>query len=419
MGWSKVAIIFGLLAAMLGVLYWFNENATRTLNDKVVTEPRQIDEQPVQESLTDQQLPRGLTAADYERARRWFIDLYPGKVPDRWDVLSVAGELAVADQEWEIALASFQAIPSDHPRYGLAARLQQGTTALELELAVEAEGALREYLRLAKQAEQVRIDDVVSAYKWLNYILSVQIRLEDRKIVMEEVHRFGLADVLDSKQYFFPNLLILNSPAGRARIQKFLVVDPNNLTLRIAAARYKVLEGLFEEGIDLLEQLAKEVPEDVNVMSALAEALFEANELERFDEVMQQAPEYAVKEPWILTRLRGEQSLQREDFGAAEKHFRAVLENDPANAPSQMGLATALAELGKQGEHELALQRSGILAEIRVNLTNAQVDAVAALEDLADKCRKAEFAAAAEVFAAHSEAAKKTARPMAVEVPQP
>jgi len=38
---------------------------------------------------------------------------------------------------------------------------------------------------------------------------------------------------------------------------------------------------------------------------------------------------------------------------------------------------------------------------------------------LADKCRKAEFTAAAEVFAAHAEAAKKTARPMAVEVPQP
>jgi predicted Zn-dependent protease len=155
------------------------------------------------------------------------------------------------------------------------------------------------------------------------------------------------------------------------------------------------------------------------VRAALVEALFEANELARFDQLMQQLPEYAEKEPWVLTRLRGEHGLQREDYVAAEKYFRVMLTHDPANAPSQMGLATALAEQGKQAEHESALQRSGVLAEIRVNLTNAQADAVAALRELAEKCRQAEFETAAQTFTAHAEAAAAQEKPAANEVPQP
>ncbi len=400
-GWKNLLAILGLLGGAVSVLYWINHQDTASQASKPGL-PIVAADVP-EEDLADLSLPPGVTQADYDRAMKWFADMYPGVDADTIDVLSMAGELAVADQRYEIALASFRAIPSDHQRYGPSARLQQGTSALELHRAVEAEKSLREYLNLAKQSQYVRFDDVVAAYKWLNYILSVELRLEDRKLVMRELHQFGLADILDSKQYFFPNLLILNSPAGRARLQQFVDADPENVVLRIAQGRYKTLEGEFEQGVVILGKVLAENPGNVSAIAGLLEALFELNDWERFAGILGQAPPFDENEPWLLTRMRGEYALEERANEEALRYFQFVLKQDPANAPCQMGVVTALAELGRTDEHEVALQRSGILAEIRVNLSNADGDAFAALQGVSRNCQQIGFVSAAQAFAKYAE----------------
>lgn len=405
-GWKTLLAIFGMLGGAVIALYWMNQQESIGTASKLGLSEAGDESDAGYASgagSAGSALPPGLTQAEYDRAKKWFCEMYPGVSADTVDVLSMAGELAVADQRFEVAVASFRAIPSEHPRYGLSARLQQGTSALELHRVVEAEKSLREYLQLAKQTQQVRIEDVVAAYKWLNYILSVELRLEDRKLVMREVHQFGLADVLDSKQYFFPNLLILNSPAGRLRLQQFVEADSENVVLRVAQGRYKTLEGEFEQGAKILEEVHAESPGNTSALAGLLEALFELNDWERFASIIGKAPPYEESEPWLLTRMRGEYALQEHANEEALRYFEYVLKQDPANAPCQMGVATALAELGRTAEHEVALQRSGVLAEIRVSLTNAQKDALAALQDLSGKCQQIGFVPAAQAFAKHAE----------------
>lgn len=354
------------------------------------------------------ELPSGLSGEEYQRAEKWFRERYATETPTRNDVLFMAGDLATADNKPDTALACYRAIPTQDPARGLAARLQEGLLLVQLNRAREAEAALRMYIDAARVAPELKLDDVISAFKWLNYVLSVEIRQEERKEFLGELHQIGLADPLDSKQYFFPNLLILNSPAGRTRIQQFLERDPQNVTLQLAQGRYKTLEGKFDEAIQLLERLLAEHPGDTRVGAALLEAYFESDRLERFDQALEGLPQYVAEEPWLLTRMRGEGSMEAKQYDEAVRYFRAVLERDPANAPSQMGLARAYQAIGDEKAQGEALRRSGILAEIRVNLSSVQPDAAAAATELAEKCESIDFDAAAKVFHMHAESIKQS-----------
>src|SRR5258708_3047784 len=62
-------------------------------------------------------------------ARREFQELYDG-TPNRIDLLSFIGELAVRDVQLNRAAACFAEIPDDHPDYGLSARLQESQVLL-------------------------------------------------------------------------------------------------------------------------------------------------------------------------------------------------------------------------------------------------------------------------------------------------
>jgi predicted Zn-dependent protease len=261
--------------------------------------------------------------------------------------------------------------------------------------------------------------DVVTAFKWLDYILSVEIRQEERQVFLAELHQIGLADPLDSKQYFFPNLLILNSPAGRARLSQFLEKDPQNPYLLLAQGRYKTLEGNFGEAIQLLEQLLAAHPGDGRIGGALLEAYFESDDMDHFQEVMARLPELAESEAWLLTRMRGEGAIARQAYQDAINYFQIVLAHDPANAPAQMGLARAYGALGDKSEQTEALRRAGILAQIRVNLSSVQPDAAAAAKDLAEKCEAIHFDEAAKVFHMHAEAIQQSHPAAASTTPQP
>lgn len=358
----------------------------------------------------DEGLPRGLSRDQYAAAEARFRQLYPEAEPDRHDVLSLAAEMAVVDERWEAAVASFRAIPSDHPRYGLAARLQEAQVLVRLNRADAAEKSLREYLAMATaNPSQAAMEDVVLAYKWLNFVLSVELRLEERKAMLADVHAYGLADVLDSKQYFFPNLLILNSPAGRQRLEEFIAEDPDNPHLIVALGRYRTLEGRLEESQDVLEAIHRQRPDDLRAAAALLEAYFEEDERDAFVRVAEALPEAEAGEPWLLTRMRGEFALIQERFSDAVEHFQQGLEEDPAYLPCQMGLSQAYAGLAQPEARDEALRKASVLAEIRVELSNVEADDAEPILALVAKCEQIGLEQAAQIFRTHAEMIQRRA----------
>lgn len=158
----------------------------------------------------------------------------------------VLAERSVKDKQFETAVQCYQQVPTTTARLGMLAGLEEGKLLVELNMADEAESALRQFIDAALVAAELDPQQVLDAFKWLTYILSVEIRQEERCEILKEQHLIGLADPLDSKQLFFPNLLILNSPAGRKKITLFLEKSPNNLRLQIAGARYRTLEEGFQ-----------------------------------------------------------------------------------------------------------------------------------------------------------------------------
>lgn len=347
-------------------------------------------------------LPAGVTQAEYNDAAGWIKTNFPNQPATHEAVLLVVAERATKQSKPETAIECYRSIAATTPKFGLVARLELGKLLVELNRADQAEAALQEYLEAARVASELQPQQVQEAFKWLTYILSVEIRQEDRKQVLREQHKIGLADPLDSKQLFFPNLLILNSPAGKKKLAAFLDADSNNLRLRIAQARYRTLEGSYEDAIKALVALQQENPSDLQVAAALAEAYFENADSDGLSRLMTTLPSRSDNEPWLLTRMRGEYALETKQWQLALDCFEQVLKNDPTNAPAQMGSAKAWAGLGDEPKRQVALQRSGIIAEIRVNLSSVQPNAENACYDLADKCSKLGLDLAAETFKQHA-----------------
>ena len=343
-----------------------------------------------------------LTPEDSNQAIAWLQEKHGINSPSDVEIILAAGGIAVIAEDYEKATRYFDQIKSEVPRFGLTARLEQGVALLKLNFATPAEQNLRKFLEAARSSENPDPSQVLDGFKWLTYLLSVQIRQEERKVLLEEQHAIDLADPLDSKQLYFPNLLILNSPAGRMRLAKLIENEPTNLSLLVASARYQTLAGEFDAAIDNLEKLRRTRREDFSIAAALAEAFVESDRLEEAGALIDSIPSHQSTEPWLLTRMRGELALHREKWNEALKHFSTVLEVDPANAPAQMGMAMAYEKLGDKANHAEALRRSGVLAKIRVNLGSVQSDAEAACLDLATQCRAVDMEAAAKVFERHA-----------------
>ncbi|MBC8288842.1 MAG: tetratricopeptide repeat protein [Planctomycetes bacterium] len=344
-------------------------------------------------------LPDGVGPEIFAKATEQFRNQYD-REPDRIDVLSFAGELAAVDGRNEDAAACFAAIPSEHPEYGLSARLQEGYVLLKLNRAAAAEKSLREFLTLAARTPGVAPEHVFSARKQLAFLLSVELRIEERQSVLRAAHESGAVDVFDSKQFFFPHLLIWNSETGSKRLARFLEVDPTNRLLRLAEARYVASRGQLEKAIRQLDSVLGERPDDVRAASALLECFFDADDWVRFNDLYKMFPDYQVAEPWLMTRMRGHREMHNKDWETAAERFRQVLAADGTNPWAQSGLARALKKMGKNEAAEEAAARSAVIAKIRVNLGRG--DGRESLEALAQDCENIGLPEAAAVFRQHA-----------------
>jgi thioredoxin-like negative regulator of GroEL len=346
-------------------------------------------------------LPEGIPQEEYRRAERLFRRVNRRK-PGRNDVLSMVSELAVSEGRLATAAAGFRAIPTNDRRYGLSARLQEAQVDLRLDQARQAERCFREFLSLAHQDPDMPADHVRAARKWLSYIFSVELRQEERRELLAEMHADGSADVFDSKHFFFPNLLLWHSSTGRRRLSEFLNADSEDPVLRMAEGRYLTAEGRLDEALTVLEGLRQERPEDRAVAGALLECLFERNDWEGFTVIAAMLPDDRPDEPWLLTRMRGEFALHGLDWERVVKNFERVLASDPANPWCHMGLARAFGELQRPSKREEEQRRSLILSRIRVSLVTVTEDDSDAALELASKCEQLSWREAAETFRRHA-----------------
>lgn len=172
----------------------------------------------------DASLPTEVSRAEFERAERELAVRY-GRSPPRAAVFSYLGELAAREERWLDATASFRQIPTRTPTYGASARLQEGQIYVKLNRALDAERSLNEYLSLAASDPATPPEHLIVARNLLTYLLSIELRFEERKEVLLGIHADGQADVFDSKQLYFPNLLLWHSSSGDSRLEKFLQTD--------------------------------------------------------------------------------------------------------------------------------------------------------------------------------------------------
>lgn len=346
-------------------------------------------------------LPAGVTTAEYDAAiARFQAD--GQSQPGENAVLLLIGQTALSEARLDVARACFSAIPDSDPRFGTSARLQGAQVALRLDLAREAEQNFRTFLSMASRRRDIDPMHVLTARQWLAYLLSAELRIEERQVVLRELHQSGRANVYDSKQLYLPNLLIWPSPVGRRKVKAFLEKDPNDPMLLTAWGRYLTAEGNPAAAREILEPLCNDDPKDLRRAAALLEATFEQSDWRSFEAAYQRMPPYRDFEPWLLTRLRARFALQQANWQEAVEQFERVLLVDPSDPASHAGLARAYGELDRTQDRDRELKVSATLAPMRVELVRVTEEDADASSHLAAQCREIGLLEAAETFSAHA-----------------
>jgi len=350
----------------------------------------------------DPRLPPGVSRLDFEKAAADFRE-ENDRNGDHFDVLMTLAAMAAEKKDSVTAIACYQQIPTKHARYGPSARYQEAQLFAATDQVQRAEDSFNEFLKLLEQGLQLPDRQVAHARHWLSLIYGVELRHEDRRIVLHGLMEDHQADINDVKQYYFESLLIWQTAFGSKRVGELLVKDPHNRKLRVAAARYLVGEGHLKEAREQLASLRSEDPLDLRTLAVLLESCYEMNDWSAFANEFATAPAFSKDEPWLLTQLRGEWALHQNNWLEAEKHFQYMLEIDPPNAVCLMGLARAYAGQGKPKERASMLQRSLLVAKLRVDLSAITHDNPKGARSVANSARRLgmeDAAAILEFFAA-------------------
>ena len=333
------------------------------------------------------QLPRGVSQPDFEKAAADFKGEFD-RDGDYFDVLMTLAEMAANRKDSATAIICYQQIPTRHARYGPSARYEEALLFAQTDQVQRAEDSLNEFLELLKDGIQLPDRQVAHSRHWLTLIYGVELRSEERRIILHSLMEDHQADINDVKQYYFGSLLIWQTAFGSQRVRDFLILDPANRHLRNAEARHLVGEGRLKEARERLAVLRSEDPHDLRTLAVLLESSYEMNDWVAFTSEIAEAPEFSKDEPWLLTQLRGEWALHQNDWLEAEKYFQYLLENDPPNAVCLTGLARAFAGQGMSKEREIILQRSLLVAKLRVDLSAITHDNPKSAKSVANSARQ-------------------------------
>lgn len=347
--------------------------------------------------LLDTAVPPGILRQDYDAAAAEFRKQYH-RDGDRDDILMRLARTSTRKEDFSTALACFEQISSEHLRYGASARYEEAVILAQTDLVRRAEVSFRRFLAFLDQGIRLPERQVTHSRRWLSLILGVQLRHEERRVVLAGLLDDRTADINDLKQFYFEPLLIWQTSFGSKRVRDFLKKDPGNRHLEVAAARYLVGEGRLNDARKELERLRREAPDNLRVLSVQLECLYFMSDWTAIGAEFSKAPEFQNDEPWLLTQFRGEWALHEKDWRNAERYFQYLLDIDPANSVCLMGLARAYGDQGKFQERDAVLQRSRLAAKLRVDLAAVTSDDPRGARLVAESARSLGMKEAADAF---------------------
>lgn len=322
-----------------------------------------------------------------EIARKSFEKQY-GRSADRDDVLSWLAEWYLARNRLADAVICFAEIPSSHPVYGRMARYQQGRSLLTLHRAIDAEQQLRELIELEEITPTISQELLVDARQLLRHILEVELRFEERHLLLKGVVARGEADNFEVVAACFPSQLRWNGPQAIAWMDEFYSVDSTHTVMRIAKGRYLTGQGKLQEARQLLEAVIIESPLDLRALAALIACLTEADAPDEVDQLMARLPPSTARDPWLLLLQRGDHALRNGRAKEAMAAYERVIQSDRSSGQAWMGIANAAIPLGDMPKRAHALKMATGLGRIQNHLDKGlrQASDPNSFMDVADLC---------------------------------
>ena len=342
-------------------------------------------------------LPGDISEARFQEVQQQLSQVL-GVEPSFNQVLMEVGRAALQRQNYSEALNAFDAIPADDRSYGLSAMVLKGELLVKLNRATEAEAALRK----AWEAHTTGVvnEDVLSASRWLTYLLSVELRFVERQQHLEELHAIAAHSIDDSKQLCFPHLLIWRSAVGRKKLREFLDQDPTNQILQLAYARYLTAEGDTDSAMLILHAILEREPTNRDCVAGIAECYFENGDNKSLEDLFRKFPD-KPDDPWLLTEMRGLAAADSGDYEKAVALLRRVLEIFPAKPECHMKIYQALRQSDDLSETREFEKKATILAEMRVAMPKLRPANQAAIQKFVSQCYEAGFEDAGAIFAQH------------------
>ena len=257
--------------------------------------------------------PPLLTAELRQEAESKFRQMYQ-REPDHFDTVSIAAELAVSRDQFEVANQCFAEIPTSHLLYGPGARFQQGQVLLKLHQAAAAERQFREYLDLPG------IEFRIEAQRFLRYLLEIELRFEERQALLATMHAAGSLTPFEAMYHGFPSILRWNGELAVDRCRQFYERDPENLNLQIAWAQYLGGTAHAPEGLTLIDSCLAKHPFNARAVAVKMYLLSELEQYQSLAEIAAALPPPQRSDPWHMLRLRAGRPV-----AARSRHGGAML----------------------------------------------------------------------------------------------
>jgi tetratricopeptide (TPR) repeat protein len=334
-------------------------------------------------------LPPGVTGDEYARAAAGWKRRY-GRKPGDLDVVSWLAESAIASGDLETAAACFARIPSTHPHYGRPARHQQGQVLQRLNRLCEAEQNLREFIDLESKAANPRNELLIDAMQRLRSLLELELRFEERRVVLHDLFQRGEGELFDVVMYLFPTLLRWNGPVTVQRAEAALAAEPECFEIRRAVGRYRTGQGRLDESRAILDACLHDRPGDLHSFAFVLACEYERGGAAAIAEAVARLSPPSDHDPWLLLELRGYVDNDQQRFADAVDCFERVLREDPTNAGCHQGIAIACQGLHEPERRERELAITAELMRIQVRLARMMLHdhPPAVIREIAEACER-------------------------------
>lgn len=150
--------------------------------------------------------------------------------------------------------------------------------------------------------------------------------------------------------------------------------NPGDINVRLGLAQLDLAAGKLPEAEQALRQVISEDPELFTAQAALGSALVQQNKLDEYDAWRDALPPEALNssEVWLV---RGQAAEQKQQPEVAARCFIEAVRIDPDDVEANLGAARFLAEIGRDAESQQFATRGAELAELRELLrTDPELD---------------------------------------------